>query len=132
MFTSNYSIEHSSCFLFCSVLFHTSSLHFPNFIKINPKYLNAIKPLISVPSATLIFIYVVTVITFLPQFGKFHSYRFVSIPFSALCHSFSVCLRYLISYIKKRSILFVNSANLVAILREIHRKFDRLIDLRRL
>jgi len=45
-----------------------------------------------VPSVILIFIYIVIIITYLPQFGKFHSYRSVSIPFSALCHSFSVCL----------------------------------------
>jgi hypothetical protein len=31
-------------FLACPVLFNTSSLHFPEFVKIDPKYLNGLLP----------------------------------------------------------------------------------------
>ena len=84
MFTLKYSIANSSCFRFCSVLLDNSPLHFHKFIKMDCKYLNALKLLMSVSSAILIFISVVIVITFLPIC--------VSVLFSSLYHSFSVCL----------------------------------------
>ena len=42
-------------FLACSILFNISSLHFPKFVKMDPKYLNARVPLISMLSSTVIF-----------------------------------------------------------------------------
>ena len=50
----------------------------------DPTHLDAIKPLISESSAIIIFISTVIVITFLPQFDKFHSHQSVFPSYSAL------------------------------------------------